>query len=191
MDNADRPARPTRLLLVLAAVLAVLLPGTPAWAHNALADATPAKNATVKKPPTTVKLRFLQKLDPDRTRITVTGEGEVTASKPKVDGVTGSITFEPLANGDYTVAYEVVSRDGHPVKGSYKFTVADPAASAPAPTSAAPTSAVAAPASAVAQTPVADEDAGSFPTVPVVIGALVLVLAAGGGLFLTRRRRNG
>ena len=202
MNIPDRlRGRLSALLLALVAAAAVLLPGSPAWAHNALADATPAKNATVKKAPTSVKLKFLQKLNPAQTSITITGAGEIAATAPKVDGATGSITFEPLMNGAYTVTYAVVSKDGHPVQGSYEFTVADPAASAPAPTAsastaptsavAAPTSAVAAPTSAVAQTPVADEDAGSFPTVPVVIGALVLVLAVGGGLFFARRRRNG
>jgi hypothetical protein len=47
-----------------------------------------------------------------------------------------------LANGPYTVAYRVVSVDGHTVQGSYTFTVADPdlpaAAAAPVPTAGSP-----------------------------------------------------
>ena len=191
MDNPDRLPGTTRLLLALTAALAVLLPGTPAWAHNALAEATPARNATVKKAPTSIKLRFLQKLKPDYTTITVAGASPVQASEAEVNGATGVITFEPLTNGVYTVAYRVVSQDGHTVQGSYKFTVADPSAtSAPAPAPAT-TSPTPAPSTVAAQTPVADEESSSFPTVPVVIGALVLALAAAGAVFFARRRRSG
>ena len=188
MDNPDRRG-PARLLLALAATLAVLLPGTPAWAHNALAEANPAKNATVRKAPTRVTLRFLQKLKPGDTTITVTGASPVRASGPTVDGATSSITFAPLGNGAYTVAYRVVSKDGHTVQGSYRFTVADPTRTA-APTP--PASPAAAPPSpvAVVPAPVAQQKSSTFPVAAVVAGVVVLALVAAGGLFLARRRRT-
>ncbi len=48
-------------------------------------------------------------------------------------------------NGVYTVGYRVVSADGHPVTGSYKFTLADVSDEPPRPIS---TSAAAAPSTA-------------------------------------------
>ncbi|WP_127500250.1 copper resistance CopC family protein [Actinoplanes solisilvae] len=187
----------TRLLVALAAMVAVLLPGAPALAHNALTEATPAKGATVKKAPTSVKLKFLQKLNPEYTTIKLTGAAAVTASAPKVEGAVGSITFEPLVNGSYTVAYSVVSTDGHTVKGSYKFTVADPTATAsPSPTATATT---AAPASAPAASVAAPADLASSSSAPdessntgliVTIAAIVVALLAVGGFLFARRRKT-
>ncbi|WP_328467784.1 copper resistance protein CopC [Actinoplanes sp. NBC_00393] len=195
---------PVRLLLALVAALLVLAPGAPAWAHNALAEASPAKKATLKKAPTEVKLRFLQKLDPDYTTITVSSadKQQMPASEPAVKGSTGTITLEDtLPNGVYTVAYQVVSTDGHTVKGSYEFTVADPSATeapspsaaasssatgAPSPSAAAPSSAapVAAP-SAVAAT---EESSGNGTIIAIVI-AVVVVLAGLAGFLYARRRK--
>ncbi|GGQ73626.1 copper resistance CopC family protein [Couchioplanes azureus] len=197
-----RPAaRLTALLLaVAAAALTVLLPGGPAWAHNALAEAVPAKNAVLKKAPGTVKLRFLQKLNPDLTTVTVSDAGKkpVPVSPPKVDGATVSVTLPvPPANGKYTVAYRVVSQDGHTVQGSYDFTVKDPSAAAPA-ASAPATLPSAAAASAVATgspapgTPPAQPEKTASSTlsggaVAGIIAAVLVVAAATG--FLVRRRR--
>jgi LPXTG-motif cell wall-anchored protein len=197
MDHTDRirGARLSRPLLALAALLAVLLPGVPAWAHNALAEANPAKNATLKKSPSEVKLRFLQKLDPDYTTITVSdaGKAKVGTSAPKVTGATGSVTVDaPLANGVYTVAYQVVSTDGHTVKGSYRFTVEDPAASpaasaAPAETSPAETSPAASPPSLQAD-PASTVTETTDNTYFIVAGVVVLLAAVAAFLFLRRRK---
>ncbi|MCM4082000.1 copper resistance CopC family protein [Paractinoplanes hotanensis] len=203
MDKPRRPG-PIRLLVALAAMLAVLLPGAPAFAHNALAQATPAKGATVTKAPTSVKLKFLQKLNPDYTTITVTGAAKVQTSEPEVEGATGTVTFDALANGAYTVAYRVVSKDGHTVQGSYKFTVADPSATAEPtttePTTAAPATpaadeslvAVPPPASSApaATTELASDQDGSGGTgllIALIVAGLAVVAL---GVFLVTRRRK-
>ncbi|AXH93117.1 copper resistance protein CopC [Micromonospora aurantiaca] len=135
--------RSVTALLAAALTALLLVPATPASAHNSLQEATPARDARLTAAPTQVTLRFLQGLNPSFTTITVSDAAQrtVPTSAPAVDGATGTVTIdEPLGNGTYTVAYRVVSRDGHPVQGSYRFTVADPAAPAPsAPASAAPT----------------------------------------------------
>ncbi|GAA2684989.1 copper resistance CopC family protein [Actinoplanes palleronii] len=188
-----------RLLLALAAVLTMLVPAAPAWAHNALAEATPAKNATVKKAPAAVKLRFLETL-PDSTKLSVTSADGTTPaqSEPKISGATISVTFtEPLANGEYTVNYQVAGEDGHLTKASYKFTVAGPVASsaptsaAPSPSSAAPTSAATvAPAVAEDLSPAADDSNGPWLGLAAGIGILALAGAAA-FVFIRRRRAAG
>ncbi|ADL47196.1 copper resistance CopC family protein [Micromonospora aurantiaca (nom. illeg.)] len=126
--------RSVTALLAAALTALLLVPATPAAAHNSLQEATPARDARLTAAPTQVTLRFLQGLNPSFTTITVSDAAQrtVPTSAPAVDGATGTVTIdEPLGNGTYTVAYRVVSRDGHPVQGSYRFTVADPAAPAP------------------------------------------------------------
>ncbi|MET7468099.1 copper resistance protein CopC [Micromonospora sp. NPDC005599] len=138
--------RSVTALLAAALTALLLVPATPAAAHNSLQEATPARDARLTSAPTQVTLRFMQRLNPAFTTITLSDAGQraVPTGAPTVDGVTGRATIdEPLGNGTYTVAYRVVSRDGHPVQGSYRFTVADPAApetSAPASPSAPPSS---------------------------------------------------
>ncbi|MEU8815366.1 copper resistance CopC family protein [Actinoplanes sp. NPDC048796] len=183
----------SRLALALVATVAVLLPGAPAWAHNSLAEASPAKNATLKKAPESVKLRFLQKLNPTATTITITGAAPVTASAPKIEGATGTITFDPLPNGEYTVAYDVVSKDGHPVKGSYKFTVTAPApvAATSAPTAPSPSPVTSSPAAAApAPTALVSDEDSSSSTLWLVAAIAGALLVAGGVIVTLRRRRT-
>ncbi|BBH67363.1 hypothetical protein ACTI_40480 [Actinoplanes sp. OR16] len=197
MEDTERIRRAARPLLALVAMVAVLLPGAPAWAHNALTEASPAKNAELTKAPEGVKLKFLQKLDPDYTVIAVTDaeKQKVSTSEPKIDGGTGSVTFdEPLANGAYTVAYQVVSTDGHTVKGSYEFTVDDPSAVVPSeapsvepvvPSEAAPSTASDAYSSELTLTQ--DEDDSSLGW---IAGVAVLVFAGLAGFVIVRRRKK-
>ncbi|MGC4796396.1 copper resistance CopC family protein [Micromonospora saelicesensis] len=184
------PSRPTAARLgaaVLAVLVAVLIPGSPAWAHNSLRTATPARDATVPSAPTEVTLEFMQRLDPAFTTIVLTdaakrklptGEPVVTGAKSTVQ-VTGT-----LPNGTYTVAYRVVSVDGHPVQGSYPFTVADPTSSA------APVANVSA--SAPAPSAAAAAKSGGGPSAGVLVAAAVLallVLVTAGLLWRRAARR--
>ncbi len=189
MDHTDRSRRPVpviRALLALAAVLTVLLPGAPAWAHNSLVDAQPARNAALAEAPAEVKLSFLQKLNPEFTTIVVSdaAQQKVPAEAPEVANKTATLTLSaPLANGAYTVAYQVVSTDGHTVKGSYKFAVNAPvAASEPAPalTGSAP------PIAAKAASATEEGGAGW-----IWIVALVILAGAGLAGFLVVRARRG
>ncbi|MEV1057027.1 copper resistance CopC family protein [Micromonospora chalcea] len=191
------------LLAALFTTALLLVPATPAAAHNSLQEATPARDARLTTAPTQVTLRFLQRLNPAFTTITLRDatDRQVPASAPAVDGATGTVTIEePLANGTYTVAYRVVSRDGHPVQGSYRFTVADPAAppaAAPSPATPSPAASAdvsagaaagadASPASADAST---GADDGGLPVGILVGGAVAAVAAAGVTALLLRRRR--
>lgn len=112
--------------LAAAGLLAALAPATPAWAHNRLIDAEPAPDAVLDTAPAGVELVFAERLDPAFTLIVVTDADEqpVPSTDPDVDGTRGTVTFTaPLDSGVYTVAFRVNSDDGHPVQGSYEFTV--------------------------------------------------------------------
>lgn len=194
-----------RVVGALVAAFLVLAPAAPARAHNHLVDSDPARDATLKAPPTNVTLEFLERLNPAYTTIVVTDaeQRRVPTSDPAVSGARVTVTFtQPLADGTYTVAYRIVSTDGHPVQGSYSFTVAsgaEPAetvpagdSSAPAAPSSAPAATSSAPAAASASPVggVAASDGPDTATVTAVAVVLIALAVAGGG-YLVWRRRSG
>jgi len=185
----------------IAAVGVVLAPAGPALAHNQLVSAKPDRDAVLRKAPTAIALAFLQRLDPDLTTIAVSDAAKrpVPASAPTVKAKSATLALDqPLGNGAYQVAFSVMSVDGHPVKGSYTFTVADPsppsaAAEPSAAAVAAPEAAAAAPSAAtpvVAVVPSA-ESGGVATGVLAGLGGLGVLLAAGAAyLYVSRRRRT-
>lgn len=202
MSTRIRRLASSALVAALAAMTVLLAPASPAAAHNTLRAATPAPEARLSAPPAHIILEFAQRLDPAFTTIVLSDASrrKVRTSEPTVAGATGTVTVdEPLAAGSYTVAYRIVSADGHPVQGSYSFTVDEPAAgAAPA---ASGVAAPDAPASGVATSGGAAPDAPASPAAsssrsegrgpwPLAVGGLV-VLAAAAGVFLSRRRRRG
>ncbi|MER7416678.1 copper resistance CopC family protein [Micromonospora peucetia] len=211
-----RSRRTTAAALVAAALAAaalLLVPAAPAAAHNTLRAASPADGAHLTTPPRRITLEFAQRLDPTFTTIALTDavRRKVPTGAPTVDGTKGTVTIdEALGEGAYTVAFRVVSADGHPVQGSYRFTVAGGVDAAPgtigttgatgastapqagganAP-SAGPTAAAAG-SGADPSTAAAATGTGGF---GVGVGALVatgvLVVVGGAALLLRRRREN-
>lgn len=173
-----------RIMLGAAAVAlaSVLATAAPASAHTSLTSADPAKGATVASP-RQIRLTFA---DPVRfTGVVVLdahgGHHESGRSQAVDNHVTEAIAGV-LASGVYTVGWRVVAPDGHPVTGTYTFTVKGGGAPA-ASTSAAPgaPSGTARPAAGADQK---GSSAGWW-----WIGLVVLVLAlAGGGVAFARRR---
>ncbi|MER7457957.1 copper resistance protein CopC [Micromonospora sp. NPDC126480] len=189
--------RPTvaGLAAALTVVTLLLVPASPAAAHNTLKTATPAKDARLTAPPEQITLEFMQKLNPSFTTITLAdaAQQKVPTSEPAVTGTKGTITIDQaLTNGAYTVAYRVVSADGHPVQGSYRFTVADPTATAGPEVSAPATSAPAAEPSTTSASPAsAARDSGDGPGAMVLVGGgILLVVMVAAGAVVVRRRRS-
>ncbi|MER5716645.1 copper resistance protein CopC [Streptomyces sp. NPDC002132] len=126
------PRLRTLVLLLLAVAGALLAAAGPASAHAALTGSDPAQGTVVDKAPTQVSLTFseqvamsgasLRVLDPKGTRVDT---GEPT----DVSGTTYAVRLHPgLPDGTYTVTYQVVSADSHPVAGAYTFSIGAPSA---------------------------------------------------------------
>jgi methionine-rich copper-binding protein CopC len=123
------PARYGRVLVLL--LLAVSLLGVaPASAHTDLVRADPQAGTTVA-PLTRVQLEFATPVLPKLAEVEVldaSGEDHA-AGKP---ATFGSRVVTPVRSvdrsGRYELRYRVVAVDGHPVVGSYRFTVAASAA---------------------------------------------------------------
>lgn len=166
--RVTRLARIVPVVLGVAFGVSLLVPATPAAAHNSLTGSDPRDGARVATAPTRIELRFLAKPAPATTKITVTGPDNVVAGGPPVfDGSRVRVPFRPGAAGLYIVGYQVASGDGHPVKGEVRFTLttgtaADPSAPAGG---IAPTAAAAGPTAEVAPsgTPAATATVGATP----------------------------
>ena len=181
------------LAAALAAAILAVLSSAPALAHNSLTGAKPAKNATLDEAPDGVELTFLQRVDPGALSITVTDAAKrtVPAGAPEADGKTAAVTFgDPLGNGVYTVTYRVVSLDGHPVQGSYRFTVDSPSAAPSTVVSSAPAPAsgpAVAPAAAVPAASTTSDDSAWWPW---ALGIVLVALLGAGAVLVARRRRT-
>ena len=98
----------------------------PASAHDALIDATPASGAALTTAPAEVELGFSAAPVPLGTEVLVLGPdgGTVSAGAPEIRGTTVVQQLSgSLPAGDYTVEWRSTSSDGHPLEGSYGFTV--------------------------------------------------------------------
>ncbi|GCB51288.1 copper resistance CopC family protein [Streptomyces sp. NL15-2K] len=194
MYVTDRRAVRTaaRALVVPAALAALAVAAPQAAAHTELDISSPAANAELAGLPPRVTLTFSDAMTQKYAKVAVTSpDGTSAASgEPQVSGKTLTLTLEPTSGaGQYTVGYRVVSADGHPVAGSYTFTVAE--ANSPSPSPRAEESAgAAAPPAAQESAPDKTDEESSGTTVPVLAGAGALAVAAAGG-YAVRRRRAG
>ncbi|MER6251034.1 copper resistance protein CopC [Streptomyces sp. NPDC001584] len=125
-----------RLALVLAALLATLFTAaSPATAHAALTASDPKDGAVVATAPAQVTLSFSEQvamgddsirvLDPQSKRVD-TGELRDMCSGNTVRY--GTALHTGLPDGTYTVAWQAVSADSHPVSGAFTFSIGAPSA---------------------------------------------------------------
>ncbi|MYU25423.1 copper resistance protein CopC/CopD [Streptomyces sp. SID8352] len=117
------------VLLLLAAACALLVGAGPAAAHAALTTADPAQGSVVEKAPARVTLSFSESIsvDADSLRVLDPGGERVDTGDPTGSGRTYTVKLRPdLSDGTYTVAYQVVSADSHPVAGAYTFSIGAP-----------------------------------------------------------------
>ncbi|MGW5234328.1 copper resistance CopC/CopD family protein [Streptomyces nodosus] len=132
-----RAARLVPALLLV--VVGVLFGGAaPASAHAALLGSDPAQGSVVDTAPTRVTLTFseqvafsgnsLRVLDPKGQRVDTGKPFNPSGTVYGVKVRTG------LARGTYTVTYQVVSADSHPVAGAFTFSIGAPSATTVSPT---------------------------------------------------------
>ncbi|MBE8471578.1 copper resistance CopC/CopD family protein [Streptomyces justiciae] len=119
------------LVLLLLAATGLLLAGAgPASAHAALTGSDPQQGTVVDKAPDQISLTFSEKvamsdgslrvLDPKGKRV---DQGKAS----NVSGTTYAVQLHSgLPDGTYTVTYQVVSEDSHPVAGAYTFSIGAP-----------------------------------------------------------------
>ncbi|MEV1146764.1 copper resistance protein CopC, partial [Micromonospora sp. NPDC049799] len=118
-------ARTWPVVFGVALGVSLLVPASPAAAHNSLTGSDPRDGARLASAPARIELRFLASLDPASTKVTVTGPDNVPAAGGDVRfaGSRATVAFRPGKAGLYIVGYQVASNDGHPVTGEVRFTL--------------------------------------------------------------------
>ncbi|MEE1763060.1 copper resistance CopC/CopD family protein [Streptomyces sp. SP18BB07] len=118
------------LLLLFATVGALLAGAVPVSAHAALTGSDPQQGSVVQEAPDQVSLTFSEKV--------AMSDGSVRVYDPKgKEADTGEVTdlggntyavglHSGLPDGTFTVTYQVVSADSHPVSGAFTFSVGAP-----------------------------------------------------------------
>ncbi|GII26940.1 copper resistance CopC family protein [Planotetraspora mira] len=172
----------------------------PAQAHTTLKSSTPEKNAKVESL-RKVTLEFSESVRFPTLLVRGADGKRYENGQPVVNGLKVSVAVDAaIPTGGYTVAWRVVSEDGHPLTGEIPFTVIDkpsPTPTGDAPTTQAATPTAAAPATAtpsatptaVAATPAADTQQDE----PKIPGWLwVVVFGVGGigiGMVISMRKK--
>jgi methionine-rich copper-binding protein CopC len=187
-------------------VLSSLALAAGAEAHAALRSITPADGARLTRAPTAVVLTFDEPIGKTFATVTVTdGAGaSVGVGRAVVNGAVVSQRLGAgLTSGTYSVAFRVVSDDGHPVSDRTTFTLALPAdgvgaaTTAPDPTMTPLGSASGSPTTSSPASPASSAVAGAAPPsgeddqalrVGLAVGVAGLALAAGTALVAFTRR---
>ncbi|MGX1548894.1 copper resistance CopC/CopD family protein [Streptomyces adustus] len=134
MTQTIAPRVRTLVLLFLAVIGASLVAAGPASAHAALTGSNPAQGVVVDKAPTQISLTFSEQvaLSDDALRVLDPKGKRVDTGKPaNTSGTTYAVGLHSgLPDGTYTVTYQVVSADSHPVAGAYTFSVGAPSRTA-------------------------------------------------------------
>lgn len=106
--------------------LTFMLAATQAFAHATLTKAEPAANASVTAPKAIV-LHFNEALEAKLSNFKLTDvDGKDVMVMPMSAPDNKSLAATPHADltpGLYTISWTAVGDDGHPMKGSYSFSV--------------------------------------------------------------------
>ncbi|MFC9795227.1 copper resistance CopC/CopD family protein [Streptomyces sp. NPDC127584] len=123
-----------RLLILAAALLGTLLAGAaPASAHAALTGSDPQDGAVVATAPKEVNLTFSEQVAMSADSIRVLDPAGRRADTGEIlDLCSGSVVRYGVAlraglpDGTYTVAWQTVSADSHPIAGAFTFSIGAP-----------------------------------------------------------------
>jgi copper transport protein len=110
----------------------VALTAGPAGAHAIVRSTEPGIDEVVSQPPTEVVMEFNEPVEISFGSIRVFGTDGGRVDAGETEYVTGSpdavrVPLEPdLPNGTYTVAWRIVSADGHPIGEAFVFHIGEP-----------------------------------------------------------------
>lgn len=135
LDNAGRRLHKrfiyiAKMTVFILGLVFVFFQTPTAEAHSTLLEMEPAERVVIEEPPSTLSLRFNEPIEHDLAVVTIydwnaklifTGnpDGDIERAPLLV------FSIPELAQGTYTVKWNVISVDGHPTTDSYAFSVGE------------------------------------------------------------------
>jgi methionine-rich copper-binding protein CopC len=118
-----------RTLISMASLAGAVILTSAFAMHLRLVKSVPSSGEVVTSKPTELRLWFSQKPDVGLTTVKLVREDSTTIELGKVVRTDDSLAVrapldKTLVPGTYVVSWRSVSRDGHAVRGSYRFTMA-------------------------------------------------------------------
>ncbi|MFS8203247.1 copper resistance CopC/CopD family protein (plasmid) [Streptomyces sp. CWNU-52B] len=130
MSQTIAPRVRTLLLLLLAVTGALLVGAAPVSAHAALTGSDPQQGAVVDEAPAQVSLTFSEQVAMSDDSVRVLDPKGKRVDTGKTSGQGGNSysvkLHSGLPDGTFTVTYQVVSADSHPVSGAFTFSIGAP-----------------------------------------------------------------
>ncbi|MFE1799180.1 copper resistance CopC/CopD family protein [Streptomyces sp. NPDC059517] len=130
MSQTIAPRVRTLLLLLLAVTGALLAGAVPVSAHAALTGSDPQQGAVVAEAPAQVSLTFSEQVAMSDSSVRVLDPKGKRVDTGKTSGQGGNTyavkLHSGLPDGTFTVTYQVVSADSHPVSGAFTFSIGAP-----------------------------------------------------------------
>jgi len=130
MPMTNRIHRLRSTLLLSAALLCAAAPASAGAAfHLRLVSSDPAADATLSAPPATLRLTFSEAPELAVTTVRLRGPGDRAIAlgrlqrAPRDRATLVATPRAALAHGRYTVTWRTMSQDGHPIHGTFAFTV--------------------------------------------------------------------
>lgn len=170
-----------QLLFALAAIFLLFVPEV--YAHTHLESTNPAEGETVTENIQTIDLAYGGKIEEGSTFKVIASDGKEMAihSISINEGVLSGIMLDPLPNDTYTVEWDSISEDGHPLTGSFTFKVNAPKTNKEEDSAADTTEKIENDVNSLVdtlkdETNSDEDDEGSFWTLIIVTALIVLVL---------------
>jgi len=117
---------PRSLAVLLAALVLLMASRSSASAHASLVSSNPEDGSRIATAPPSIELTFSEDVDSGDIAVLAPDGTRVTTSKPRISGVEMTADLDPSdQRGRFTVAYRVVTPDGHPVAGQFTFTATE------------------------------------------------------------------
>ena len=178
-----------------------LMAAPAALAHDELVSSTPADGTVLEEAPAELELVFSSELMDIGNKVIVADAAgtDLVESEPVLNRETLVQALPALENGTYQVNWRAVSSDGHPITGTFSFTVdapvptdAETSAPAGAPTESASASATAEPTAESSDAAATEESVASH--VPWALGGAavgaIVALAVWAAVAQLKKRRG-
>lgn len=111
--------------IVVLTIACLLTFGNLTYAHTGIESSNPEDGTTITEELNTVTLTFETEIEETSSFELQNASGETVAvDSITVDNNTMTGTFDqPIENGDYEVPWKIIGVDGHPIEGTFSFSV--------------------------------------------------------------------